>query len=59
MVRLSALSLNSLAEILRQVNPLNKECRSILNDFGSGERRYPPCGSVDSGGGNGIQKSVG
>ena len=31
MVRLSAASLNSLAEILRQASPLYAECRSILN----------------------------
>jgi hypothetical protein len=31
MVRLSAASLNSLAEILRHASPLYAECRSILN----------------------------
>jgi hypothetical protein len=31
MVRPSAASLNSLAEVLRQASPLYAECRSILN----------------------------
>jgi hypothetical protein len=31
MVRPSAASLNSLAEVLRQAQPLYAECRSILN----------------------------
>jgi hypothetical protein len=37
MVRLSAASLNSLAEILRQASPLYAECRSILNYLDSEE----------------------
>jgi hypothetical protein len=47
-VRPTAASLNSLAEILRQAQPLYSECRSILNYFGHTEAidstaaLYPP-----------------
>ncbi len=37
MVRLSAASLNSLAEILRQASPLYAECRLILNYLDRGD----------------------
>ncbi len=42
-LHLSAVSLNSLAEILRRANPLYNDCRSILNDFDACEVK------VDSG----------
>lgn len=37
MVRPSAASLNSLAEVLRQAQPLYTECRSILNYLDGGD----------------------
>ncbi len=37
MVRPSAASLNSLAEVLRQAQPLYTECRSILNYLDNGD----------------------
>ncbi len=51
-VHLSTVSLNSLAEILHQANPLYNECRSILNRFdacegkgghGRSDLREPAC----------------
>jgi hypothetical protein len=44
LVRPSAASLNSLARILRQAQPLYKECCSILNylEFGHGRECLPP-----------------
>lgn len=45
MVRPSAASLNSLAGMLRQAQPLYDECRSILNYLESGEGK---CGCVTS-----------
>jgi hypothetical protein len=43
MARPSAASLNSLAEVLRQAQPLYSECRLILNYLGhSAEMGLPP-----------------
>ncbi len=54
LVRPSVASLNSLAEVLRNAQPLYAECRSILNylDHGDGIVLLPPLeGSITSAGG--------
>ncbi len=51
MVRPSAASLNSLANLLRQAQPLYRECRSIINylDSGDGIVSLPSLEDTESG----------
>jgi hypothetical protein len=51
MVRPSSASLNSLAQVLRQAEPLYRECSSIINNLGStaGYKKSGECPAIPNG----------